>query len=469
MKQLTCEMCGGTDLIKQDGVFVCQSCGMKYSVEEAKKMMIEGTVHVVGSVSIDNSGSYDRIVELAKDAFADEMWESAYDYYCQAVAIKPNDAESVLRQGLSFLGKNGVQSSIPTSCTSKVSRAIDLMKQLPQDQRTVVIDSFLKDIKSVCDFIRSNQFDKEQAEIMSKKLPSISYDPCDKQQKEEYQRRVTHNLSLISEAFKTVGPKARTLSDFEQEYSNKIIECADDVNTRFTMFYQRDNLDKALENYPNITLSAEDQKKLVDEKNLISEAVNENSVEKIKMLIEMGADVNDGSTEYSKPLWNLVANKPLEDKKAVTLEIVKMLMEKGALIDAERKNGNQTFFNKNTDPDIKAYIISQKPELEGIESTENDVKEEPKKSGGCYVATAVYGSYDCPQVWTLRRYRDYTLAETWYGRAFIHTYYAISPTLVKWFGNTEWFKRMWKGKLDRMVANLKAEGVKDTPNEDRNW
>lgn len=38
--------------------------------------------------------------------------------------------------------------------------------------------------------------------------------------------------------------------------------------------------------------------------------------------------------------------------------------------------------------------------------------------GGCYVATAVYGSYDCPQVWTLRRFRDYTLAETWYGRAF---------------------------------------------------
>ena len=38
MKQLTCEMCGGVDLIKQDGVFVCQNCGMKYSVEEAKKM-----------------------------------------------------------------------------------------------------------------------------------------------------------------------------------------------------------------------------------------------------------------------------------------------------------------------------------------------------------------------------------------------------------------------------------------------
>lgn len=90
-------------------------------------------------------------------------------------------------------------------------------------------------------------------------------------------------------------------------------------------------------------------------------------------------------------------------------------------------------------------------------------------SGGCYVATAVYGSYDCPEVWTLRRFRDYTLAETWYGRAFIRTYYAISPTLVKWFGHTEWFKNMWKGKLDRMVANLNAEGVEDTPYEDKVW
>ena len=46
--------------------------------------------------------------------------------------------------------------------------------------------------------------------------------------------------------------------------------------------------------------------------------------------------------------------------------------------------------------------------------------EEGTKSGGCYVATAVYGSYDCPQVWTLRRFRDYTLAGSWYGRTFIH-------------------------------------------------
>lgn len=92
-----------------------------------------------------------------------------------------------------------------------------------------------------------------------------------------------------------------------------------------------------------------------------------------------------------------------------------------------------------------------------------------QKKSGCYVATAVYGSYDCPQVWTLRRYRDDILAQTWYGRAFIRTYYAVSPTLVKWFGDSAWFKKMWQGKLDRMVSRLQADGIADTPYQDKNW
>lgn len=88
---------------------------------------------------------------------------------------------------------------------------------------------------------------------------------------------------------------------------------------------------------------------------------------------------------------------------------------------------------------------------------------------GCYVATAVYGSYDCPQVWTLRRYRDNKLAKSWYGRTFIHVYYAISPTLVKWFGKTKLFNRLWKGQLDKMVDRLQKEGYSDCPYEDINW
>ena len=85
---------------------------------------------------------------------------------------------------------------------------------------------------------------------------------------------------------------------------------------------------------------------------------------------------------------------------------------------------------------------------------------------GCYVGTCVYGSYDCPQVWTLRRFRDYSLAKSFFGRAFIRVYYAVSPTIVKWFGSTQWFKKMWKGTLDRMVQKLNVQGVEDTPYND---
>ena len=100
-------------------------------------------------------------------------------------------------------------------------------------------------------------------------------------------------------------------------------------------------------------------------------------------------------------------------------------------------------------------------------SNSNPTNQETKS--GCYVATAVYGSYDCPEVWTLRRFRDNALAKTWYGRAFIRIYYAISPTLVKWFGNADWFKKMWKGKLDRMVADFQNKGIESTPYKDKKW
>lgn len=80
---------------------------------------------------------------------------------------------------------------------------------------------------------------------------------------------------------------------------------------------------------------------------------------------------------------------------------------------------------------------------------------------GCYIATCVYGSYDCPQVWTLRRFRDYKLAATASGRAFIRTYYDISPWLVKRFGKAAWFRNSWKLLLDKMVSRLKRSGFYD--------
>lgn len=115
-------------------------------------------------------------------------------------------------------------------------------------------------------------------------------------------------------------------------------------------------------------------------------------------------------------------------------------------------------------------VLAPKPKNES--PTIITTPKEPTKTtskGGCYVATCVYGSYDCPEVWTLRRYRDNTLGSTWYGRLFIKFYYALSPIIVKCFGKTKWFKNMWKGKLDKMVKKLQESGVESTPYNDKEW
>ena len=36
---LTCELCGSTNFVKDAGMFVCQGCGTKYTVEEAQRLM----------------------------------------------------------------------------------------------------------------------------------------------------------------------------------------------------------------------------------------------------------------------------------------------------------------------------------------------------------------------------------------------------------------------------------------------
>lgn len=113
--------------------------------------------------------------------------------------------------------------------------------------------------------------------------------------------------------------------------------------------------------------------------------------------------------------------------------------------------------------------IKGKPHIDSsaFQSTPYQQAINQKQKSGCYIATAVYGSYDCPEVWTLRRFRDNTLDRTWYGRAFIRTYYAVSPTLVRWFGKDSWFQALFRPVLDRLVDRLRQSGVEDTAYQDK--
>lgn len=95
MSQLICEMCGSTDLLKQDGVFVCQSCGCKYSVEEAKKMMAEGTTAVTESpVKAGATDELANLYQLARRARDNNDSENAEKFYGMILIKDPNSWEA---------------------------------------------------------------------------------------------------------------------------------------------------------------------------------------------------------------------------------------------------------------------------------------------------------------------------------------------------------------------------------------
>lgn len=165
---------------------------------------------------------------------------------------------------------------------------------------------------------------------------------------------------------------------------------------------------------------------------------------------------------YKKYL-GAIPQKYIDDNKHVQdtlIEEIQKIVNDAARLNQGRVEGER----KQKISFIKGLL--PKNRIEEAENIKATVPSANTKSG-CYIATCVYGSYDCPQVWTLRRFRDEVLDTTWYGRAFIHTYYAISPTIVKWFGNQSWFKALWKKRLDNMINTLNEKGFLDTPYHDK--
>ena len=97
MNQLVCELCGSTDILKDGGVFVCQQCGCKYSLEEARKLMglSAGTVDVSGStVKIDSSSKLNNLYILARRAKETQNNADAIRYYHDIQVEDPNSWEA---------------------------------------------------------------------------------------------------------------------------------------------------------------------------------------------------------------------------------------------------------------------------------------------------------------------------------------------------------------------------------------
>lgn len=81
-------------------------------------------------------------------------------------------------------------------------------------------------------------------------------------------------------------------------------------------------------------------------------------------------------------------------------------------------------------------------------------KHEMLNSKVCFVATAVLGDEDHPDVQVLRQFRDVYLLRSRSGRALVRGYYAVGPYLASAIANSRTLRRGAHFLCVRPIANL---------------
>ncbi len=70
------------------------------------------------------------------------------------------------------------------------------------------------------------------------------------------------------------------------------------------------------------------------------------------------------------------------------------------------------------------------------------VEEQDSKKGGCFIATAAYGSALAPEVQVLRTFRDEVLRKSTFGRGFVGLYGTLSPPFAKLISRSDFLRRI---------------------------
>lgn len=90
---------------------------------------------------------------------------------------------------------------------------------------------------------------------------------------------------------------------------------------------------------------------------------------------------------------------------------------------------------------------------EQIEKLRTEFAKTSKKEG-CYIATAIYGSYSAKEVRQLCKFRDEVLLQNVIGKWFVKIYYLLSPPIAKYLKNVNWLNKRVKMLLDYFVKRL---------------
>ena len=89
MKAITCELCGSNQFTKVEGFFQCEHCGTRYTPDEAKKLIVSGTVEIVTGESEKH-----RLLKNAESLIKIHQIDEAGTIYRKIVDEYPDETKA---------------------------------------------------------------------------------------------------------------------------------------------------------------------------------------------------------------------------------------------------------------------------------------------------------------------------------------------------------------------------------------
>ncbi len=178
MKRVICEVCRGSDILKNNGVFICQSCGCKYSLEEVRKMLVEDDSEKQISETLPHANQADEYMNMlkaAREAMMDGRFDTAHTISIWLISMKPDVPELIAIQALAILGKEKLTHDIPSSTCKGMERFYSIFSTWKAQYSEQVIA--IRNVQSYVDIACRTQmtvFRKEISELDSRQYtPSM--------------------------------------------------------------------------------------------------------------------------------------------------------------------------------------------------------------------------------------------------------------------------------------------------------
>lgn len=167
MKKIVCELCEGMEFTKEGGMFVCNSCGTKYTAEEARGMMreVEGAGPAVTGgapaavpMGNPNQQQLDNILLLASSAYEADNKEEAENYCNQAIVMDAMCYKAWMLKGKAVGWQSKIDNLRIEEAAHSFCKAIDFApEEEKEDLKTQAVEE-LKNLGIALISLRKNRF-----------------------------------------------------------------------------------------------------------------------------------------------------------------------------------------------------------------------------------------------------------------------------------------------------------------------